>query len=318
MSDQEAVQLVQAGVSGIVHKHQSTDVLCGAIRQIAGGEVFMEQSYLAPLFRAVDRTRTPKRASLTDRDKTILRCILQGLANREIAGKLQISEGAVKASVRHVCEKLGVRTRSQLVKAAWRSTRISSERQPNEFGWIRLRLVSRGLSAGARRDAASLRIRYLSALPGMCGVQLLFEAAQCNADDIPVVELGSVPFAHNSSQSRWTRSTSSGHRRGGCGPRLKNTDCWHREARFPEITRGGEARATPMPRRRSCPARRDCRRRSAKGRARCATSAAFEPSARCPATGPPRPRPAARRVCPPSPRSFTTCVNRSCSAAEKI
>ena len=78
----------------------------------------MEQSYLAPLFRAVDRTRTPRRATLTDRDKTVLRGILQGFSNREIAAKLQISEGAVKASVRHVCEKLGVRTRSQLVKVA--------------------------------------------------------------------------------------------------------------------------------------------------------------------------------------------------------
>jgi two-component system nitrate/nitrite response regulator NarL len=118
MSDQEAVQLVQAGVSGIVHKHHSTDVLCGAIRQIAGGEVFMEQAYLSSLFRAVDRTRTPKRATLTDRDRTVLRGILQGHTNREIAGKLEVSEGAVKASVRHVCEKLGVRTRSQLVKVA--------------------------------------------------------------------------------------------------------------------------------------------------------------------------------------------------------
>ncbi len=118
MSDQEAIQLVQAGVSGIVHKHHSTDVLCHAIRQLAGGEVWMEQAYLAPLFRAVDRTRTPNRATLTERDKTVLRGILQGLSNREIAAKLQISEGAVKASVRHVCEKLSVRTRSQLVKVA--------------------------------------------------------------------------------------------------------------------------------------------------------------------------------------------------------
>ena len=118
MSDQEAVQLVQAGVSGILHKHHSTGVLCNAIRQIASGEVYMEQAYLTPLFRAVDRTRTPNRATLTDRDKTVMRCILQGLANREIAAKLQISEGAVKASVRHACEKLGVRTRSQLVKIA--------------------------------------------------------------------------------------------------------------------------------------------------------------------------------------------------------
>ena len=118
MSDQEAVQLVQAGVSGILHKHHSTVELCGAIRQTAKGEVRMEQAYLAPLFRAVDRTQNPKRATLTDRDKTVLRGILQGLTNREIAARVQISEGAVKAAVRHVCAKLGVRTRSQLVKVA--------------------------------------------------------------------------------------------------------------------------------------------------------------------------------------------------------
>ena len=116
ISDQEAVQLVQAGVAGILHKHHSTSALCNTIRQISSGEVCMEQAYLAPLFRAVDRNRTPRRATLTDRDRTVLRGILQGLTNREIAARLQISEGAVKASVRHVCEKLGVRTRSQLVK----------------------------------------------------------------------------------------------------------------------------------------------------------------------------------------------------------
>ena len=118
MSDPEAVQLVQAGISGILHKHHSTTVLCDTIRRVAGGEVCLEPAYLNPLFRAMDRTRTPKRATLTDRDKTILRSILQGLSNREIATRIGISEGAVKASVRHVCEKLNVRTRSQLVKVA--------------------------------------------------------------------------------------------------------------------------------------------------------------------------------------------------------
>lgn len=118
MSDPEAVQLVQAGISGILHKHHSTDVLCERLRRVASGEVCLEHAYLGPLFRAVDRTRAPKRASLTERDRTILRCILQGLTNREIGARIEISEGAVKASVRHVCEKLGVRTRSQLVKIA--------------------------------------------------------------------------------------------------------------------------------------------------------------------------------------------------------
>jgi len=118
ISDPEAVQLVQVGISGILHKHHSIDVLCEKIRRVAGGEVCLEQAYLGTLFRAVDRTRGPKKVYLTDRDRTILRFILQGLSNREIAGRIEISEGAAKASVRHVCEKLSVRTRSQLVKIA--------------------------------------------------------------------------------------------------------------------------------------------------------------------------------------------------------
>jgi two-component system nitrate/nitrite response regulator NarL len=118
MSDQEAVQLVQGGVSGILHKHHSTGVLCGAIRQVAGGEVWLEKTYLGPLFRTVDRSRLSGRPSLTERDKTVLRYLLQGLTNREMALKIEISEGAVKASLRHLCDKLRVRTRTQLVKVA--------------------------------------------------------------------------------------------------------------------------------------------------------------------------------------------------------
>lgn len=118
ISEQEAVHLVQAGVAGILHKQHSTSVLCQTIRQIARGEVSLEKAYLAPLFRSVDRSRPPVRPKLGERDKTVLRFIFQGLTNREIAAKLDISEGAVKASLRQVFGKLGVRTRAQLVKVA--------------------------------------------------------------------------------------------------------------------------------------------------------------------------------------------------------
>lgn len=118
ISDQEAVQLVQAGVAGILHKHHSTSVLCETIRKIANGQVCLENAYLGPLFRSVDRTKTLNRPKLTERDKTVLRLIFQGLTNREIAGQLDISEGAVKASLRQVFGKLKVRTRAQLVKVA--------------------------------------------------------------------------------------------------------------------------------------------------------------------------------------------------------
>jgi DNA-binding NarL/FixJ family response regulator len=118
MSDQEAVQLIQSGVGGILHKHHNASELCSAIRQMAGGEVYLEKNYLGPLFRSVDRSRSSGRPSLTERDRTVMRFVFQGLTNREIATKLGISEGAVKASLRQLFEKLGVHTRAQAVKVA--------------------------------------------------------------------------------------------------------------------------------------------------------------------------------------------------------
>ena len=118
MSDAEAIQLVQAGVIGIVHKHHSIEILREAILLVARGEVSIEKSYLGPVLRSMDRTRKPKTPTLTPRDKAVVGSVLQGLTNREIAQKLSISEGAIKASLRHVCAKLGVRTRTQLVKVA--------------------------------------------------------------------------------------------------------------------------------------------------------------------------------------------------------
>ena len=119
VSGQEAVQLMQAGVAGIIHKHHSTQELCEAIRKVTStGEAWLEKEYVTALLRSVDRTRTPRRPQLTDRDRTVLHYILEGLTNREIGTHLHISEGAVKASLRLLFEKLGVRTRAQLVKIA--------------------------------------------------------------------------------------------------------------------------------------------------------------------------------------------------------
>jgi two-component system nitrate/nitrite response regulator NarL len=118
VSEQEAVQLVQAGVAGIVHKHNTLEMLCDTIRRIAAGEVWLEKNYLKPLFRTLDQSRTANGAKLTERDRTVLRLIFQGLANKEIAARLNLSEGAVKASLRQLFQKLGVRTRAQVVKVA--------------------------------------------------------------------------------------------------------------------------------------------------------------------------------------------------------
>jgi DNA-binding NarL/FixJ family response regulator len=118
ISGREAVQLVQAGVAGILHKNHPTKVLCGAIRKVVAGEACIEDDYLTALFQSVDRAGAGLHPRFTERDRVVLQHVLQGLTNREIAEKLEISEAAVKASLRQLFEKLGVHTRAQLVKIA--------------------------------------------------------------------------------------------------------------------------------------------------------------------------------------------------------
>jgi len=55
---------------------------------------------------------------LNTRETEVLRSLVQGLANKEIAARLEISESAVKNTIQQLFAKAGVRTRSQLVRVA--------------------------------------------------------------------------------------------------------------------------------------------------------------------------------------------------------
>ncbi|HEY4087126.1 MAG TPA: response regulator transcription factor [Bryobacteraceae bacterium] len=116
ISGSEAVRLLQAGVAGIVHKRHSGRSLCEVIRKVASGQPFLEDRYLPALMRSVDRSKPVVVPKLTERDRAILRHVLAGLTNREIGARLEISEGAVKASLRLLFDKVNVKSRSQLVK----------------------------------------------------------------------------------------------------------------------------------------------------------------------------------------------------------
>jgi two-component system nitrate/nitrite response regulator NarL len=118
VSGQEAVQLIRSSVAGILHKEHSTEELCQVIRRVAAGEPCLETEYLRSIFQAMNETQEPPRPTLASRDRTLLRFILEGLTNKRISQRLEISEGTVKASLRQLFDKLGVRTRAQLVKVA--------------------------------------------------------------------------------------------------------------------------------------------------------------------------------------------------------
>jgi two-component system nitrate/nitrite response regulator NarL len=114
LSDRDAVELIRLGVSGIFHKQRATSELRRIIQEVHEGRVLIDQRYLQKLVQSADSPNT----RFTDRDWKILRFVVEGLANKEIAKELGISESAVKASLQQLFAKTGVRTRSQLVRVA--------------------------------------------------------------------------------------------------------------------------------------------------------------------------------------------------------
>jgi len=59
-----------------------------------------------------------ERSMLSDRETAVLRLVVQGLANKEIATQMEISESTVKNTMQQLFAKTSVRTRSQLVRVA--------------------------------------------------------------------------------------------------------------------------------------------------------------------------------------------------------
>jgi DNA-binding NarL/FixJ family response regulator len=60
----------------------------------------------------------PRTRKLTEREEQVLRGVFEGMANKQIADRLQVSESSVKATLQQLFQKTGVRTRSQLVRIA--------------------------------------------------------------------------------------------------------------------------------------------------------------------------------------------------------
>ncbi len=114
--NRDALELMRLGVAGILHKQRAPEELLRSIIDVAQGKVVMDQGYFKSLVEAA--AVVPERRRLTDRERTILKLLLEGNSNKEIANRLGSSESAVKAGLQQLFAKTGVRSRSQLVRIA--------------------------------------------------------------------------------------------------------------------------------------------------------------------------------------------------------
>ena len=120
MSDATTLEAMEAGASGVFLKHSSLDQLVTAIHQVAKGGIWLDTGAAHSLFGGRNTRREPfeRTQPITSRQSEVLRGILDGLTNKEIAWNLKVSESSVKAVIQELFNKAGVRTRSQLVRIA--------------------------------------------------------------------------------------------------------------------------------------------------------------------------------------------------------
>lgn len=116
--DAEAVsELIRSGISGVFRKHDSAALLAQGIRDVMAGKVWLDQEQLQTALTTEGSTpQSGGTRRFTERERQVLSFVFEGLANKEIAARIGVSEGSVKSTLQQLFSKTGVRTRSQLVR----------------------------------------------------------------------------------------------------------------------------------------------------------------------------------------------------------
>lgn len=129
-ADEHLYQAVKAGASGYLLKEVSPEEIAEAIRRVVEGEPVLSHGMSSILLRqytamvARDQALAPG-DRLSQREREVLELLCEGLNNRDIGGRLFISENTVKNHVRNILDKLGLASRVQVIAYAVREGMLS-------------------------------------------------------------------------------------------------------------------------------------------------------------------------------------------------
>ena len=108
---------LQAGAIGYLQKNVTARELGNAIRSAHDGKMTLSPEAAQVLANSVAQPQI-HREQLTERERDVLKCMVDGLNNNEIAQKLVVSLGTVKFHISNIFHKLGVDNRVEAVRLA--------------------------------------------------------------------------------------------------------------------------------------------------------------------------------------------------------
>jgi two-component system nitrate/nitrite response regulator NarL len=119
LRDDVTLDLLRNGSSGIFFKHSPPAQLIEAIHKVAAGQTWLDDRIIRTVLATAAAKKGEKKGqALNTRERSVLMGVFEGLSNKDIAAKLNTTEGAVKAVIQQLFDKTGVRTRGQLVRIA--------------------------------------------------------------------------------------------------------------------------------------------------------------------------------------------------------
>jgi len=121
-ADNHVLQALEAGVSGYVLKDSVAEAIVTSIQAVVSGERVMAGAVANRVLDMLTGAATPKEFydGLTTREVEILKLLATGMANKQIAFRLKISEKTVRNHVSNMYQKLNIYDRSQAVLYAVR------------------------------------------------------------------------------------------------------------------------------------------------------------------------------------------------------
>jgi len=116
-TDERVLGAIKAGARAYLLKGASADEIARAIRAVHAGGSYLASGIAA---KVLSQVRAPRSGALSGRERTVLRLVADGLATKQIARELGITERTVKFHISSIMNKLGADTRAQAVAEAAR------------------------------------------------------------------------------------------------------------------------------------------------------------------------------------------------------